>query len=104
MLSFGKVGGKKDLTKNESKLNDYKIEGTIGEGTYGKVKLATHIQTNEKVAIKFINKNKLAHEGDNGRIQNEIKIMTTLDHPNILRAFEVFEDKDNYYIVMERPS
>ena len=106
MLSFGKIHAKnkgKDSIKTSTKLEEYKIEESIGEGTYGKVKLATHIQTNEKVAIKFINKKKLTHEGDNERILNEIKIMTSLNHPNILKAFEVFDDEINYYIVMERP-
>ena len=107
MLSFGKTSSGKnkgvDPLKNTSKLDDYKIEETIGEGTYGKVKLATHIQTNEKVAIKIINKKRLINNGDNERILNEIKIMTKLNHPNILKAFEVFEDEINYYIVMERP-
>ena len=44
----------KENSKIPTKLDDYKIEETIGEGTYGKVKLATHIKLNEKVAIKFI--------------------------------------------------
>ena len=107
MLSFGKTSSGKnkgiDPLKNSSKLDDYKMEETIGQGTYGKVKLATHIQTNEKVAIKIINKKRLINNGDNERILNEIKIMTKLNHPNVLKAFEVFEDEINYYIVMERP-
>lgn len=106
MLSFGRASVKKakEPPKPSSKLEEYKIEESIGEGTYGKVKLATHLQTNEKVAIKFINKHKLTHSGDNDRILNEIKILSTLNHPNILKAFEVFEDEMNYYIVMERPT
>ena len=93
----------KEISKIPSKLDSYKIEETIGEGTFGKVKLATHIKLNEKVAIKFINKKKLINKGDNERIKNELKIMTKLNHPNILKAFEVFEDEVNYYLVMERP-
>ena len=92
----------KEIAKVPGKLDNYKIEETIGEGTYGKVKLATHIKLNEKVAIKFINKKKLQN-GDDERIKNEIKIITKLNHPNILKAFEVFDDETNYYIVMERP-
>ena len=82
----------KEIAKIPSKLDSYKIEETIGEGTYGKVKLATHIKLNEKVAIKFINKKRLTNKGDDERIKNEIKIITKLNHPNILKAFEVFED------------
>ena len=106
MLSFGKVGKGKgiDPLKQGSKLEDYKFEGIIGAGTYGKVKLATHLQTNEKVAIKIINKKRLITNGDNERILNEMKILTTKNHPNILKAFEVFEDENYFYIIMERPS
>ena len=93
----------KEIAKVPAKLDSYKIEETIGEGTYGKVKLATHIKLNEKVAIKFINKKRLTNKGDDERIRNEIKIISKLNHPNILKAFEVFEDENNYYIVMERP-
>ena len=93
----------KEIAKLLSRLDNYRIEETIGEGTYGKVKLATHIKLNEKVAIKFINKKKLTNAGDDERIKNEINIITKLNHPNILKAFEVFEDDNNYYIVMERP-
>ena len=104
MLSFGRSSMARKLLETGSKISDYKIEETIGEGTYGKVKLATHLATNEKVAIKIIDKSKLINEGDNDRILNEMKILIKLDHPNILKAFEVFEEEKYYYIVMERPT
>ena len=99
-----KTKAKKESIKLPAKIDNYKIEETIGEGTYGKVKLATHIKLNEKVAIKIINKKKLINKGDHERIKNEFQIITKLNHPNILKAFEVFEDEINYYIVMERPA
>ena len=99
-----KTKAKKESIKLSAKIENYKIEETIGEGTYGKVKLATHIKLNEKVAIKIINKKKLINKGDHERIKNEFQIITKLNHPNILKAFEVFEDEINYYIVMERPA
>jgi len=104
MLSFGRSSMARKLLETGSKMSDYKIEEIIGEGTYGKVKLATHLATNEKVAIKIIDKSRLIHDGDNDRILNEMKILTKLDHPNILKAFEVFEEEKFYYIVMERPA
>ena len=85
------------------KINNYKILGTIGSGTYGKVKLATHIKTKEQVAIKIIEKVKLIRTGDEERIKKEMRIMSTLNHPNILKAFEIFEDEKNFYIIMEKP-
>ena len=52
-----------------------------------KHELYTYVE-NEKVAIKFINKKKLTNAGDDERIKNEINIITKLNHPNILKAFE----------------
>ena len=105
MLTFGK--GLEGLeAKESSKINkqilEYNIEGTIGEGNYGKVKYATHAITKQPVAIKIINKHRLIKDGDAERIQNEMNIISCLNHPNILKAFEIFEDDSYYYIVMER--
>ena len=91
---------KKKLVKE---LLEYRIEGTIGEGNFGKVKYGTHILTSQPVAIKFINKNRLIRPGDMERIKNEMNIIYSSNHPNILKAYEIFEDESNYYIVMERP-
>ena len=107
-LTFGKIERinqkpKEQIPISQPKITDYVLEETIGEGTYGKVKVATHIKTNEKVAIKIIHKYKLTHKNDDLRMKNEMKILTELNHPNILKAFEVFEDESNYYIVMEKP-
>ena len=91
---------KKKLVKE---LLEYRIEETIGEGNFGKVKYGTHILTSQPVAIKFINKNRLIRPGDMERIKNEMNIIYSSNHPNILKAYEIFEDDSNYYIVMERP-
>ncbi len=105
MLTFGRGSEyeKRDFSKISKNLTEYRIEGTIGEGNYGKVKYATHLITNRSVAIKFINKNHLIRGGDSDRIHNEMKIISVLNHPNILKAYEIFEDDMYYYIVMERP-
>ena len=78
------------------KIDNYKILGIIGSGSYGKVKLATHIKTNEHVAIKIIEKGKLIRTGDEERIKKEMRIMSTLNHPNILKAFEIFEKPNQF--------
>ena len=108
MLTFGKgldlgYEKKESSSKISKPLLEYHIEGTIGEGNFGKVKYATHIITNQPVAIKIINKNRLIRGGDTERIKNEMKISSCLNHPNILKSFEIFEDDLYYYIVMERP-
>ena len=45
--------------KNSTIVGNYKMEKTIGEGTFGKVKLAVHIPTEEQVAIKILEKSKI---------------------------------------------
>ena len=45
---------------------------TIGEGTFGKVKIGVHIPTNSKVAVKILEKDKIIDEGDFTRVKREI--------------------------------
>ncbi|XP_072178291.1 NUAK family SNF1-like kinase 1 [Diadema setosum] len=82
----------------------YRFEKTLGKGTYGKVKLATEISTGNQVAIKSIPKNKIEDPEDMRRIRQEIELMSTLDHPNIVNIYEVFESKEKIVIVMEYAS
>ena len=83
------------------KISQYEIQSVIGKGHYGKVKTALHKPSGEIVAIKYINKNKLIRVNDITRIENEMNIILNLDHPNILKTFDTFEDEVYYYIVME---
>ena len=85
----------------QNSLKNYSFIKTIGEGTFGKVKLALHKITNEEVAIKILEKAKIKNNKDLERIDKEIKYMKMLNHPNIVKIYEIFEDKDNYYISME---
>jgi len=85
----------------QSSLKNYNFIKTIGEGTFGKVKLALHKLTNEEVAIKILEKAKIKNNKDLERIEKEIKYMKKLNHPNIVKIYEIFDDKDNYYISME---
>ena len=82
-------------------LEKYKFIKTIGEGTFGKVKLALHKLTEEQVAIKILEKKKIKNQKDYERIEKEIKYMKMLNHPNIVKIYEIIEDENNYYIVME---
>jgi len=78
----------------------YKLEGDLGQGSFATVKRATNKTSGEKVAIKIISKQQLS-EDDKLGLQNEIDILTHVDHPNIVKLFEVFEDVDSYSLVME---
>lgn len=56
----------------------------LGEGTFGKVKLATHILTGEKVAIKILEKDRIIDVSDVERVSREIYILKLLRHSNII--------------------
>lgn len=81
--------------------NRFQLIKTLGQGTYGKVKLATEKSTGNKVAIKSIKKNKINSDADLIRIRREIEIMSSLSHPHIIQVYEVFENQDKIVLVME---
>lgn len=53
-------------------MKHYDIKNSIGKGTFGTVKLAIHLPTREKVAIKILEKEKIEDESDRERISREI--------------------------------
>lgn len=82
---------------------NYQIDShthVLGTGAFGKV-FKTHNKHNKDhlVAIKVMNKAKLADHLD--AIQEEIEILTKLDHPNIVRYYETYIDEKYIYLVME---
>lgn len=89
--------GRKELQRN------YPIDKNstvLGQGAFGKVFL-THNKhnTEHKVAIKVMTLKKIKDELD--AIKEEVAILTKLDHPNIVRYYETYEDDKNIYLVME---
>jgi len=82
-------------------ISNYKYIRTIGEGTFGKVKLAIHILTGEKVAIKILEKNLIKGKREYEKIEREIKYLKLFTHPNIIKIYEVIESSSSFFIVME---
>jgi calcium-dependent protein kinase len=75
----------------------YEVQKKIGEGAYGKIYKVRNKQSGDIRAMKQVTKTKIQ---DMGKFQTEIKILSMLDHPNIVRLFEVIED-DKYYNLLE---
>ena len=78
----------------------YKIIKNIGNGSYGSVFLAYNIYTKEKVAIKKIYKSSEMLLSD-GLLINEIEILKSLNHPDIVKIIEFYGTEEAYYIVNE---
>ena len=70
----------------------------IGEGSYGSVKQGVHKTTKQIRAIKTIPKNSVKFIA---RFRQEIQLMKELEHPNIIRLYETYEDASSIYLVME---
>ena len=82
-------------------IDEYLIKETIGKGTFSVVKLGEHIKTKQKVAIKILDKGKFKTKEDLIRIQREIKILSMLEHPNIIKTYKISETPKKYFIIME---
>ncbi len=74
---------------------------TLGKGSFGKVKLALHTLSGEKLAIKVLEKDKLTKEDDIMRVRREIDILSKVRHPNIVQLYEVIETQKYFFFIME---
>ncbi|KAJ3234146.1 Serine/threonine-protein kinase par-1 [Chytriomyces hyalinus] len=97
----------KDDTNNpDFQLNgigNYLFQKTVGEGNFAKVKLAKHKLTSVEVAVKVIDKTTL-DEKKLGKLYREVRIMKLLNHPHIVKLYEVIETKHTVFLVMEYAS
>ena len=86
----------------ETNLNFYKYGRLIGQGAFGKVNLGLNVLTGRVVAIKSFNKSNLNSNSENmKKIKYETNLMKKLNHPNITKILELFEDKEYILIIME---
>ncbi|KAL6984994.1 CBL-interacting serine/threonine-protein kinase 21 [Sarracenia purpurea var. burkii] len=84
-----------------NRIGKYQLSRTIGEGTFAKVKLAINTENRQYVAIKIIDKRMVIDNNLMYQVQNEIRTMKLLHHPNIVRIHEVIGTKTKVYLVME---
>ncbi|KAL3101328.1 hypothetical protein niasHT_028084 [Heterodera trifolii] len=84
-------------------IGKYKLLKTIGKGNFAKVKLAKHVPTGVEVAIKIIDKTAL-NQSSLQKLFREVRIMKQLDHPNIVKLYQVIESETTLFLVMEYAS
>jgi len=82
-------------------LSNYRLGKTLGIGSFGKVKVAEHILTGHKVAIKILNRRKIKAMDMDEKVRREIKILRLFMHPHIIRLYEIIESPNDIYVVME---
>ncbi|KAG4920501.1 hypothetical protein JHK86_049314 [Glycine max] len=82
-------------------MQRYELGRLLGQGTFGKVYYARSTITNQSVAIKVIDKDKVMRTGQAEQIKREISVMRLARHPNIIQLFEVLANKSKIYFVIE---
>ncbi|XP_038834648.1 serine/threonine-protein kinase MARK1-like isoform X4 [Salvelinus namaycush] len=90
-------------TEEQPHIGNYRLLKTIGKGNFAKVKLARHILTGREVAVKIIDKTQL-NPTSLQKLFREVRIMKILNHPNIVKLFEVIETEKTLYLIMEYAS
>lgn len=75
----------RDKVRTEQRVGAYNIVKTLGEGSFGKVKLAVHRSTGQQVALKIIARKKLISRDMQGRVEREIEYLQLLRHPHIIK-------------------
>nr|AZI15634.1 PAR-1 [Auanema rhodensis] len=101
MGSSGRSGTRRPV--EDPHVGKYKLLKTIGKGNFAKVKLAKHTITGQEVAIKIIDKTAL-NPSSLQKLFREVKIMKQLDHPNIVKLYQVMETEQTLYLVLEYAS
>ncbi|XP_072562993.1 serine/threonine-protein kinase MARK2 isoform X11 [Paramormyrops kingsleyae] len=107
-----KVGGRPSMplsrgtivaADEQPHIGQYRLLKTIGKGNFAKVKLARHVLTGKEVAVKIIDKTQM-NSSSLQKLFREVRIMKLLNHPNIVKLFEVIETEKTLYLVMEYAS
>ncbi|XP_029167612.1 calcium/calmodulin-dependent protein kinase type 1-like isoform X2 [Nylanderia fulva] len=106
MPLFGKKDGNKKIKKDgkddrsPSVEDKYVLKDLLGTGAFSEVRLAeSKEKPGQMFAVKIIDKKAL--KGKEDSLENEIKVLRRLTHPNIVQLLETFEDKHKVYLVME---
>ena len=75
------------------KLRDsYSIGKVLGTGSFGEVRMCVHKFSGSQRAVKVLRKNRM-NDDEKSKLLNEINILKILDHPNIIKMYELIEDE-----------
>lgn len=72
-------------SRTRQRIGLYDVQKTLGEGSFGKVKLANHRVSGQQVALKIISRKKLISRDMAGRVEREIQYLQLLRHPHIIK-------------------
>ncbi|BFZ54426.1 Protein kinase [Savitreella phatthalungensis] len=90
-----------ETTRRPNSRFRYTIVKTLGEGSFGKVKLAEHLVTKQRVALKIISRKTLQNNDMAYRVEREIQYLKLLRHPHIIKLYEVVTTPTDIIMVIE---
>ena len=85
----------------EPKISDFTIVKELGSGSFGRVYLVTHKKTKAQYAIKAIDKRNKTNIEEKPYFRREVEVMYKIHHPNVVKLYGHFEDKNYCYFLME---
>eukprot|EP00164_Ancoracysta_twista_P006274 GFYU01008716.1.p1 GENE.GFYU01008716.1~~GFYU01008716.1.p1 ORF type:complete len:329 (-),score=90.43 GFYU01008716.1:191-1177(-) len=103
-LKISRSGSKESPSpspRGAKKVGNYELGPTLGEGSFAKVKQATHITTRETFAIKIISKEEVQRHNMGEQLKKEISVMKMIKHKNIVNLIEVLASRTKIFIVLE---
>jgi|EP00942_MAST-04A_sp_MAST-4A-sp1_P015181 serine/threonine protein kinase len=89
----------KELAKYKHK--DFEISTTLGTGTFGRVKLAQHLQTGIFYAVKIMIKSEIIRLNQLTHVQSEVDVLMRIEHPFIVKMAGFYQTDTNLCIVTE---
>jgi len=85
----------------DQNIGSYILGKSIGKGTFGKVKLGVHNFSNEKVAVKILEKARIKGIADIQRVHREIGILKVVNHKHVIKLYEILESPRELYLITE---
>ena len=83
-------------------VGPYILQDTIGVGTTGKVKAGFHKQTGQRVAVKIVKKKNMEDNLEvRQRVEREVKVLKLLNHPNVMKLYDVLQTSTHLFVVVE---
>jgi 5'-AMP-activated protein kinase, catalytic alpha subunit len=88
-------------TRGKTLTERYEMGKLLGKGMFGKVHYARDLESNQGVAIKIMDKDRVLKAGLSEQVKHEITTMRLVEHKNIIRLHEVMATRNKIYVIME---
>ena len=100
-INLNKANDLEDKKENQAKISKFKLILPIAKGGYGSVGLYKNVATSDTYAIKTVDINSMKEKKLSSSLKNEQNILKEINNDYVVNSYFIFQDKKNYYFVME---